>query len=367
MWTGGGFRQRFAGMPNPLYLQLHSMPSTSRAYLSEDCAAWDNFVRNHPHGTPFHLTAWMRFLISTYGYKPVYLLSEQEGQITGVLPLFLIRNFLIGKALISVPFAVYGGILADSDEARQVLAEAVANLGREHGVQHVELRNGHESQQVGFSKLDRYVSFRQGLEKTEDEILTEIPRKTRRMVRKALKCDYETHTTRELATFFDLYSANLRRLGTPCFPRSHFDNLLEQFGDMIDLREMHLEGKTVAAVLTFLFNGEVHPYYGASDPAFNASAPNNYMYFDLMRWGAANSYRRFDFGRSKKGAGSRDFKAHWGMEEVELPYEMLLVKGKSLPNMSPNNPKFKIFIKLWQKIPLSVTRVLGPMVIRLLP
>ena len=107
---------------------------------------------------------------------------------------------------------------------------------------------------------------------------------------------------------------------------------------------------------------------GASDASGNSHAANNFMYFDLMRWGAWNGYRLFDFGRSKKlGGGSYDFKSHWGMLERDLPYEILLVKRKTLPNFSPKNPVFDLPIRVWRNLPLSLTRWLGPRLIRLVP
>ena len=128
-----------------------------------------------------------------------------------------------------------------------------------------------------------------------------------------------------------------------------------------------IEGRPVAAVLSFLYRDEIHPFYGASDPACNRQATNNYMYFDLMRWAHEQGRRWFDFGRSRIGSGSYEFKAHWGMEEVALPYEMLLVKRKELPHLSPANPRFKLAIALWRRLPLGLTRAIGPHLIELVP
>jgi hypothetical protein len=115
----------------------------------------------------------------------------------------------------------------------------------------------------------------------------------------------------------------------------------------------------------------VLPYYGAADSAYNRQSPTNFMYFDQMRWAAAEGYRVFDFGRSKKDedrdAGSYGFKAHWGMVERDLPYEILLVRRRELPNLTPKNPKFQLFLKIWQRLPLPVTKILGPWLIRLVP
>lgn len=331
-------------------------------------SAWDRFVLGHPHGSPFHLIAWKESIKQTFGYKPFYLAAKQGDQICGVLPLFLTGGLITGKRLISSPFAVYGGILADSDQARSLLWERAEEIAADLQVRDLELRNAWEQQCGGLPRIARYVTFTQQIGPDEEAILNAIPRKTRAAVRKSLQQGLvsrrEFFNTR---AFEDLYSRNLRRLGTPCFPKSHFTTLLEKFRGMSDIREIVLNGKVVAAVFSFYFRDQVIPYYGASDPEYNAAQPNNFMYYDLMRWGGQNGYCVFDFGRSKRVKGSYDFKSHWGMVERELPYEVHLVKGKSLPNYSPANPAFRLPILCWQKLPLGLTRKLGPWLIRHVP
>ena len=345
------------------------MPLRVQEIVPAEYFKWDQFVSDHAQGTPFHLLAWRRTIEHVFpSYRPIYLAAFEGERIQAVLPLFAVKNILIGKALISSPFAVYGGILAASDEAKAALRDHVADLGRSMGVQYVELRNRYPEQLVGFESVSRYVTFTQDVGPDEEKILESIPRKVRYMVRKSLKHPFTTRVTTDPAAFEDLYTANLRRLGTPAFPRQHFTSLLENYRDRCNIREVILEGKVIAAVLTFYFRNQVLPYYAASDPAFNEYAPNNYMYFDQMRWAGQNGYNLFDFGRSKKVlSGSFDFKAHWGMKMEDLPYEMLLVRRKELPNFSPNNPKFQWAIGMWQRMPLPVTRIVGPWFLRLVP
>ena len=343
------------------------MALIARLMQQEDGLNWDSFVSAHPHGSPFHLIAWKNSMEEVFRYRPYYLVAAEDGRVRGVLPLFLIENLLMGRVLLSSPFAVYGGILADSPEAQNVLRDELEKLSRDLRLDYAELRNSHDEQCVGFSNVARYVSFVQQIGPDEEEMLAAIPRKTRYMVRKALKHPFTMAPADSPAAFIDLYTRNLRRLGTPSFPAKHFHVLARNFGKEADIREVRLDGKVVSAVMTFYFRDQVLPYYGASDPAYNEYAPNNYMYFELMRWGGRNGYRRFDFGRSKKESGSFDFKAHWGMEMRDLPYEMLLGKRKELPNFTPKNPRFQKAIHLWQKVPLPVTRAIGPMIIRLVP
>lgn len=333
-----------------------------------DEPGWNAFVEAHPHGSPFHLTAWRDSIGRTFGYEPRYLLAEDQGSLRGVLPLFHVSTPLAGRILLSTPFAVYGGALATDGEARQALKLALEDLARRERVQYAELRNAWPGQELGYHPVRRYVTFTQKLEGTEEELLETIPRKTRAAVRKSLKSNFETRTTRDIGHFCRLYLANLRRLGTPAFPRRHFVNLLEAFGPSAFIREIVHEGRPVAAVFTFHFRDQILPYYGASDPACHALQPNNFMYWDLMRTGLAQGFRLFDFGRSKiEQSGSFDFKSHWGMAMRELPYEMLLSERRTPPDLSPNNPKFRLFIRLWRKMPLGLANRIGPVLIKWVP
>jgi hypothetical protein len=151
------------------------------------------------------------------------------------------------------------------------------------------------------------------------------------------------------------------------FPAAFFERILQYFGPLADLREIVCNGRVAAAALNFTFRGSMHTYYAASDQSMLDQAPNHYMYFDFLRSAASAGCTEFDFGRSKKDTGTFEFKRHWGAVCRELPYEVLLVERKDLPNFSPKNPKFDLAIKVWQRLPLSITNFLGPRLIGMFP
>lgn len=91
------------------------------------------------------------------------------------------------------------------------------------------------------------------------------------------------------------------------------------------------------------------------------------MYFDLLLWSGNQGFRVFDFGRSKIDSGNYEFKKQWPTEIIEMPYEMLLVRCKELPNFSATNPKYQLGIRAWQHMPLWMTRVVGPRLIGMFP
>src|SRR4051794_34406809 len=185
---------------------------------------WDEYVLGHPQATPFHLTAWKRTIEESFPYRPEYLLYLEQGRITGVLPLFFIQNPVIGRVLLSSPFAVYGGILAASDSARRRLYDDARQLAEELRCDYIEYRNSYPEQCVGSSNVSRYVAFHKLLVPGEEQLLEEIPKKTRNLVRKALKTPFEMRRgIRDTAILDRVHSHNMRRLGTPNFPQRYFD------------------------------------------------------------------------------------------------------------------------------------------------
>jgi FemAB-related protein (PEP-CTERM system-associated) len=340
---------------------------TTRGFQEQDASAWDHFVTAHPQSSLFHLTAWKRTIEESFGYQPRYLLAMEDGRIRGVLPLFLVKNPVIGQVLVSSPFAVYGGILADCDQARQMLYDAVRHLGAQLGVDHIELRNAYRDQCVGEPNIDRYVTFTQELSSSGD-LLESLPKKTRNLVRKALKTPFEMrYNVRDPRVMDEVHSRNMRRLGTPNFPVRYFKRLLANFGDMADIREVWHDNTVMAVSLNLYYRGQMHTYHAAADQRFNALSPNMFMYYDHLRWASENGFPIFDFGRSKKDTGPYTFKTHWKTTMRELPYEIILVRRKTLPNFSPANPKFALPIKIWKCLPLPVTRMVSRVVFPLFP
>ena len=101
-----------------------------RPATENDAARWDAYVLAHPQGSFFHRYGWKRLIESTYRYPGHYLLAERDGALCGVLPLGEIKHLLFGHSLISVPFCVYGGVLADDDAAIRALVEAAMTLAQ---------------------------------------------------------------------------------------------------------------------------------------------------------------------------------------------------------------------------------------------
>lgn len=329
---------------------------------------WDEFVLRQSNGTFFHLTGWKRVIEKTFGYKPRYCYAERGGTITAVAPLFLVKNWIVGKCLVSTPFAVYGGVCASDKESEESLLEYLEQFARETNVGYLELRNKTGPLRIGCHANTLYSTFGKELTGDVDANFKRLPNDTRYMIRRATKAGLTSRRgLDQMETFYDLVARNLHHHGTPMFPKSLFTNLVDEFSRQVDLLVIYQGEEPVSAVMSFFCKDTVLPYYAGLGPRANKLGANNFMYWELMKYAAESGYRRFDFGRSKKDTGAYNFKLQWNMEVQHLEYQVYLVTRKTAPNFSPVNPKFERATKIWQKLPLWGANLVGPHVVKWFP
>ena len=231
-------------------------------------------------------------------------------------------------------------------------------------VDYLELRNLTPQNADWPTKDSLYFTFRKRISTDTDENLTAVPRKQRAMIRKAIKVGLETHLDAGIDSLYDMYSQSVRNLGTPVFSKQYFSLLKAEFGDECEITIISKDGRPVSGVMSFYFRDEILPYYGGGTSEARALSANDFMYWQVMCQAAERGVQIFDYGRSKIDTGPYRFKKHWGFEPQPLHYEYGLVRSTDMPNLSPTNPKYRLFINLWKRMPLPLSRLLGPMVSR---
>jgi FemAB-related protein (PEP-CTERM system-associated) len=357
-----------------------SQPLRVRELLPGEDSRWDAFVSRHPLGTFYHLTGWSRIVRETFRHQPQHLVVEQGRRWLGVLPLFLVKSPFLGRNLISVPYAVYGGLLTDSDASQQALLDHATELGRELGVGYVELRHL-ELRSGDRPRSDLYVTFRCDLPDDPAAVMAAIPKKARAEVRcardpKAPATDKKRESFGIVVTpdgtvdeLFALFADNKRRLGSPSLPKRWFQAIVDEFGKSVVIhRAVEPGGRTLAAVMSFCFKDTVYAYYSGSLTGVNDTGVNNLIYCEIMEWAVRQGYTRFDFGRSRADSGPAKFKKNMGFTAEPLHYEYLLLgKGARLPEFHPSNPRLELPRRLWSKMPMFLANRLGARLSRYLP
>ena len=328
---------------------------TISALNNDNRDAWNTFVESTENGTFFHLAQWQDVLQRAFGFKTHYHCTETAGKITGILPLALVKRPIFGPALISTPLSVYGGGLGNCAE----LEENAAKKANTMGVEYLELRAA-EKPRRDWQVSERFFTFKRALSGDAEENLKSIPRKQRAEVRKGIAANLEVRFDQDIDLFYRIYSASVRNLGTPVFPKKYLRVLLGVFGDAVEITSILHDGKPLSSVLSFKYKDQILPYYGGGLPEARAHSAYPFMYWKVMERAGERGIRTFDFGRSMADSGAYAFKKNFGFEPKPLHYQYHLVKARQLPDMDPDNPRNKLLTSAWKKLPLPIANRLGP-------
>jgi len=335
-----------------------------RDFCPEIAGEWDRFIVSNPQATPFHSTTWMRALQKSFDYENRSFYAERNGRIIGVLPLFLVSNWIVGRCLISTPFADYGGICAENEESADALIAHAVEISVAEKIGFLELRHKIAKPRPEFHVKDLYASFSTELAAEPEAQFKRLPRDTRYMIRKGEKAGLELRSgIEQLPEFYQLFTLNWRRFGTPVFSQQWLEALVHEFQGRVELVMARAGGRPVAGVFSFMFRNTLFPHYSGSSPDANVLAANNFIYWELMKKAINQGIRRFDFGRSKKNTGAYQFKSAWNMQVDPLQYQVCMIRRRSPPNFSPANRKFALAANLWSRMPLKATTWLGPHVV----
>ena len=331
-------------------------------YSEERREQWQRFVRDAPNATLYHRIEWREIIRRTAGHDPIYLMAFEDRDLYGVLPLFLIGSRLFGRMLVSMPFLNYGGVCATNASAEDVLLEAARETADRLRVKYVELRHLHSLTTPLPSNMFK-VTFLIPLEDDPDEVWKRaLHSNVRNKVRKARKEGIQVESGPHLTgDFYEIYSHNLRDLGTPVMPESFFQSVVSTFGEQARVYVARLEGRPVGAKLVLFDKDAVHFVWAASIRRFLRLGPTPLLNWEALKDACLRGMRVCDMGRSTKGSGPEQFKKYWGGQEKQLYWQYLLPEGMTeLPGLNPTNPRFSPAINTWKRLPLFVTRKVGP-------
>lgn len=325
-------------------------------------ARWDDFVVSQPTASIEHTYGWRSVIEKAYGHRCHYLSAVQDGTIRGVLPLVHVRSLLFGNHLISMPFLDYGGILACDRNAAQALHDSAAALARELKVDDLIYRHK-EPCGLDLPVFQGKVTFLLRLFASEEELWKAIPSERRNRVRKTQKLGLRSRFSGsdEVGIFYDIWSANMKDLGSPAHSREFFDEIFSSLGTHAELIFVDNDrGETVAGGLSLKFRDTVMLPWVSSRRKFFDLYPNNLLYWDLMAKACREGISCFDFGRSSMDSGTFQFKKRWKAEIVQLNWEYVPVSQGKVNFLTQDEKRFSPLISLWKRLPLFVANSLGP-------
>ena len=334
----------------------------------KNSADWDSYTAERERCVNYHRWAWKRVIEEAFGWETFYLKAEEEGRITGILPLVWLKSKLFGNFLCSLPYFSEAGLVADSPEAGEALLTETIRIAREVKASHIELRHQGASP-VSWPAKRNKVTLACDVFPDKEKNMQHLSTKMRTNVRRSLKLGLEADFGQEelLDDFYGVFCLKMRELGTPVYSRKFFAKILDHFPQESFICRIRHERKTIAVGFLTGWRSTLEANWSAASPKAMNLRPNVFLFWQMMCFAGQKGYSIFDFGRSSVGSGTYEFKQQWNTRVVPLYWNCWNASGEKALDLNPENPRYRAAIWAWQRLPVAITKWIGPPIARCLP
>jgi FemAB-related protein (PEP-CTERM system-associated) len=313
--------------------------------------------------------SWLAVLARGLDHTPHCLVLEEGHEVRGLLPLVHVQSALFGRFLVSLPYLNYGGPVAEDDDAARLLVDRAVGLADELGVRHLELRNSVAVDHPALTMRPGHkVQMQLELPATAERLWLGLDSSVRSQVRKGWKNGLRAVWGGEdlLDEFYGVFSRNMRDLGTPVFGRALFHAVVRQFPGRAEFCVIRSRSRPLAAALLLHGWGITEVPSASSLKAYNRSCANMLLYWNLLERATDRGQSALDFGRSTPDSPTFKFKKQWGAVPHPAPWQYYVRRG-AVSDVRPDNPKFRLLIHAWRRLPVPLTRLIGPPIVRGIP
>lgn len=330
---------------------------------------WDSFCHNHVDSKIYYQSDWFDLILSLFNHETYLIRSvDKENNIQGVLPLTRLKSLLFGDYIVSLPYFNYGGILANNIQIEKDIILSGNELAQSLAVSHIEYRH---SKQHTFSlpvKTDK-ITMLLNLPDKPEHLWQSLGSKRRAQIKRPLRENPTIHIGNDelLDDFYKVFACNMRDLGTPVYNKSFFRNILTTFKKNSKIIIIRIDNEPVAAGFLIAYKETLEIPWASTLRKVNNISINMLLYWEVLKYAIEQSFKYFDFGRCSINSGTYKFKKQWGAQPKQLFWHYWLRDNQDLPEINPNNPKYKLAIQCWQKLPVAITKLIGPHLVKNLP
>lgn len=339
-----------------------------RLATDDDAQHWDAFVDKCQRASAYHAFTWRQLIKEAFGHESFYFLAETDaGEVVGVLPCTWLNSKLFGNFAASVPFFNYGGPLSDFLDVQQALIDAATREAKKWQWQHLELRTCQPL--LNYPSTQHKASMVLPLPESESILDDNLGAKVRAQFKQAASHPLTVKFGKRelLDDFYQVFAQNMRDLGTPVYAKQFFETIFTHFNDQATLVVTYYDGKPAGTGFLFGYKGMLEIPWASTIKRYNRFNVNMWMYRQILGFAITQGYDYFDFGRSSVDAGTYKFKKQWGAQPIQHYWYYWLNDGNALPQLNPNNPKYKLAIAVWQKLPVFITTLIGPPLVKYIP
>ncbi|MFL0796118.1 MAG: FemAB family PEP-CTERM system-associated protein [Cellvibrionaceae bacterium] len=337
-----------------------------------DQKKWDEYVQQHPLSSPYHLYRWQLIISESFKHNASYLSAfDRDNNIIGVLPIIWQNTQLFGKHGISMPYFNYGDPLADNEAISLALLNHGNKIRQRLGFSHLEIRttNSNITKNKNIPYQNNKISMILALPKTITELKQGIGSKIRAQLKQCenFELTYKEGGQELIDDFYRVYSTNMRDLGTPVYSKSFFQSIFKHSPQNCSISLLYHKGEPVSTGFLIAYKDVLEIPWASTLRKANFMQANMFLYWNILQGTISKGFKFFDFGRSSKDSNTYRFKKQWGAKPVEHYWYYMMEDGENLPEINPNNPKYKLLITLWKKLPVLLANLIGPWVAKDLP
>lgn len=330
---------------------------------------WDKYVLSNDNASVYHLYAWGTFFKGIYKFKPLNLVVYDGDVIVGITTLIIMRNHLMKKIMVSLPYFCVGGILVDNSSVEQLILIKIKELTISYNCSYTVLRNNNISNESDYDYIDKQKStFILPLNADSDKVFNSFEKQIRRRIRKGYKSGCKIDISKKyINDFYDIYRTNMRLLGSPVHRKSFYSEILNRFSENYTILVVLYKNKVIGVQLLSFFKNTVYLPLASSLKEYNEYSPNHLLYWESIKFGCENGYELCDFGRSTIGSGPYTFKQQWNAKEITLNYCYFYSNDVMDKNSNNSYGKLELVSELWKRMPLALTNTIGPYLSKWIP
>lgn len=347
--------------------QLNNGNTVSICLLDDDYDAWNRYVESNPAASIYHRAEWKDLIQNTFGHKCYYFYAHNNDEIVGILPLVRLKSRLFGDYMVSMPYFNYGGALASSLSIENKLIQAANSQAEQLCIDHIEYRDSIARDHLA-ARTEK-VNMILSLPGTDNDLWKTFTSKLRSQIKRSSRENTEVIIGNNecLDDFYTVFARNMRDLGTPVYAKSFFSNILNGFSKHSIIIIIRMNNRPVAAGFLIGYNDTLEIPWASTIKDVNHLSINMQLYWEVLKFAISKQYSYFDFGRSSKDSSTFRFKQQWGAKPQQLYMHYWLNNEKETPSLNPSNAKYKILISIWKRLPIALTKLIGPPIVKNLP
>lgn len=347
--------------------------------LESENEKYNEFLQKNQDSYIFHTIEWKNVLEKTFGIKPYYILAkDSKNSIRGVLPLFYIKNFS-GKKLISLPFSVFGGLIADEGYAEPLLLKAI-DLKEGLNCDFIQIRqppNNNCELLIEKNNLNK-VKIRldqQILLGHPDFLWSKLHNSCHKGIKKAQNNNVIVKKLVDEKKLKEVYKLELitkKRLGILPPSLDYYKNLWKFLhpGDYIDIFITEQDGEILSSNIFLKFKDRIIGISNATNMKGRKTSANYFMIWEAIKSSYNAGFKVFDLGStpdvtkepvSNEFEGILTFKNSFGTANIPYCYFYYPKNvGVNAGNLREKSFATKLGINLLKKSPICISRTIGP-------